>query len=408
MNLNGGNRVSMTELLTRLFVKNHRDTENPVVRAAYGKLAGLVGIICNLLLFAGKLIAGLLSGSVSITADAVNNLSDASSSLVTLIGFKLAERPADEEHPYGHARIEYLTGLAVAALILIIGFQLGKSSLEKIITPEKVDFSLITLVILIASILVKLWMALFCRKLGKKIGSTTLTATAADSRNDVIATAAVLLGCLIGHYFDLHIDGYIGMLVALFILYSGVMIAKDTISPLLGEPADPALVRQISDLILSHDKILGIHDLMVHDYGPGQCFASVHAEMSVTDDPLVCHDIIDDIERDVLRELRVHLVIHYDPIVTDDEELNHMRALVTEEIHKIDAALQLHDFRMVRGPGHTNLIFDLVIPFSMANQTASLKKQIDERVQFEDQKYYTVITFDVAPQGQLSIEHNKS
>lgn len=393
----------MTQLLLRLFIKDHGNTGDPKVRAAYGKLAGFVGIVCNLLLFAGKLLAGMLSGSVAITADAVNNLSDASSSLVTLLGFKLAERPADEEHPYGHARIEYLSGLAVAALILIIGAELAKNSFQKILHPEAVTFSALTLCILIASILVKLWMALFCRGLGKRIDSTTLTATASDSRNDVISTAAVLLGCLLGHFFGLKIDGYIGLLVALFILWSGFGIAKDTISPLLGEQADPELVRRISELILSHEKILGIHDLMVHDYGPGQCFASVHAEMAASDDPLTCHDIIDDIERDALRELRVHLVIHYDPIVTDDEELNRMRELVKQEIKAIDPGLTIHDFRMVRGPMHTNLIFDLVIPFSMANQTAELKRRIDERVQFESKRYYTVITFDESAHNQINV-----
>ncbi len=392
---------SMSGLLLRLFVKDYRNTEDPKVRGAYGKLAGVVGIVCNLLLFAGKLIAGLLSGSVAITADAVNNLSDASSSLVTLLGFKLAERPADEEHPYGHARLEYLSGLAVAALILVIGVELGKSSIEKIINPETVLFSWLTLAILIGSILVKLWMALFCYKLGKKIDSATLTATAMDSRNDVISTSAVLLGCLVGHFFGLQIDGYIGTLVALFIIWSGCGIAKETISPLLGKQADAELVKSISDLIMSHEKILGIHDLMVHDYGPGQCFASVHAEMDSRENPLDCHDIIDDIERDALRELRVHLVIHYDPIVTDDEELNQMRALVSAELKQIDPQLTMHDFRMVRGPGHTNLIFDLVIPYSMENRKKELKERIDERVQFEDKRYYTVITFDEAVHNRL-------
>ena len=391
----------MSGLLLRLFVKDYRNTEDPKVRGAYGKLAGVVGIVCNLLLFAGKLIAGLLSGSVAITADAVNNLSDASSSLVTLLGFKLAERPADEEHPYGHARLEYLSGLAVAALILVIGVELGKSSIEKIINPETVLFSWLTLAILIGSILVKLWMALFCYKLGKKIDSATLTATAMDSRNDVISTSAVLLGCLVGHFFCLQIDGYIGTLVALFIIWSGCGIAKETISPLLGKQADAELVKSISDLIMSHEKILGIHDLMVHDYGPGQCFASVHAEMDSRENPLDCHDIIDDIERDALRELRVHLVIHYDPIVTDDEELNQMRALVSAELKQIDPQLTMHDFRMVRGPGHTNLIFDLVIPYSMENRKKELKERIDERVQFEDKRYYTVITFDEAVHNRL-------
>ena len=391
----------MTNLLLRLFVKDHKNTDDPKVRGAYGKLAGVVGIICNLLLCAGKLTVGLLSGSVAITADAVNNLSDASSSLVTLIGFKLAERPADDEHPYGHARIEYLTSLAVAALILVIGVEFGKSSIEKIIHPESIAFSWVTVAVLVGSILVKLWMALFCNTLGKRIGSATLTATAADSRNDVISTGTVLLGCLAGHFFHWQIDGYIGLLVALFIVWSGIGIAKETISPLLGEQADPELVRSISDLILSHEKILGVHDLMVHDYGPGQCFASVHAEMDSREDPLICHDIIDDIERDALKDLRVHLVIHYDPLVTDDEELNRMRDLVNREIKEISPELALHDFRMVRGPGHTNLIFDLVIPFSMNDQKAELKQRIDKRVQFEGKNYYTVITFDEAAHNRM-------
>ena len=386
----------MTKLLLRLFIKDYQNTEDPAVRGACGKLAGIVGIVCNLLLFAGKLLAGTLSGSVSITADAVNNLSDASFSLVTLLGFKMAERPADAEHPYGHARMEYLSGLLVAILILIIGVELGKSSIQKILHPEAVEFSVLTLCILVGSILMKLWMCLFCRKLGKRIQSTTLEATAADSRNDVITTAAVLLGCLAGHFFHWRIDGWVGALVAVFILASGWSIAKETISPLLGKQADPELVQRISRLVLSHEKILGIHDLMVHDYGPGQCFASVHAEMDMHEDPLMCHDILDDIERDAMRELRVHLVIHYDPIVTDDDELNHMRTLVQKELAAIDPQLSMHDFRMVRGPQHTNLIFDLAVPYSMSDKTAELKRRIDECVQFEDSKYYTVITFDHA------------
>lgn len=386
----------MTKLLLRLFVKNYRNTDDPKVRGAYGRLAGLVGLVCNLLLFAGKLVAGTLAGSVSVTADAVNNLSDASSSLVTLFGFKLAERPADEEHPYGHARMEYLSGLLVAVLILVIGVELAKSSVEKILHPEAVEFSVLTLCVLIASILVKLWMCLFCKKLGKAIDSTALEATAADSRNDVITTSAVLLGLLAGHFFRWRIDGWVGALVAVFILLSGWSIAKETISPLLGKQADRELVRRISDLVLGHPKILGIHDLMVHDYGPGQCFATVHVEMDMHENPLVCHDILDDIERDALRELHVHLVIHYDPVVTDDVELNHMRALVEKKLKQLDPRLSMHDFRMVRGPQHTNLIFDLAVPFDLSGKTAELKRRIDECVQFEDHKYYTVITFDPA------------
>ena len=390
----------MTKLLLHLFVKNYRNTDDPKVRGAYGRLAGLVGLVCNLLLFAGKLVAGTLAGSVSVTADAVNNLSDASSSLVTLFGFKLAERPADEEHPYGHARMEYLSGLLVAVLILVIGVELAKSSVEKILHPEAVEFSVLTLCVLIASILVKLWMCLFCKKLGKAIDSTALEATAADSRNDVITTSAVLLGLLAGHFFRWRIDGWVGALVAVFILLSGWSIAKETISPLLGKQADRELVRRISDLVLGHPKILGIHDLMVHDYGPGQCFATVHVEMDMHENPLVCHDILDDIERDALRELHVHLVIHYDPVVTDDVELNHMRALVEKKLKQLDPRLSMHDFRMVRGPQHTNLIFDLAVPFDLSGKTAELKRRIDECVQFEDHKYYTVITFDPAMQPE--------
>ena len=381
----------MTNLLLRLFVKNYRDTKNPKVRAAYGKLAGAVGIVCNLLLFAAKLAAGLLSGAVSIVADAVNNLSDASSSLITLLGFRLAERPADDEHPYGHARIEYLTGLAVSALILIIGFELGKSSFEKILHPEEIAFTWLTGAILLSSVAVKLWMYVFCEKLGRRIGS------AADSRNDVITTGAVLLGCLAWQLWGVRVDGYVGLLVALFIFWSGISIAKDTISPLLGEQASPELVSSISELVLRHEGILGIHDLMVHDYGPGQCFASVHAEMSAAEDPLYCHDIIDDIERDALHDLRVHLVIHYDPVVTDDEELNRLRGIVGELLRGIDPAIRTHDFRMVRGPSHTNLIFDMEIPFDLGGRRRELYDAVRQRVRQECAHYYTIVNFDEVP-----------
>ena len=394
----------MTKLLLHLFIKDHENTRDPKVRSAYGKLAGLVGILCNILLFAGKLAVGLLSGAVSVTADAVNNLTDASSSVVTLLGFKLAERPADEEHPYGHARIEYLSALGVAAMILIIGVELAKSAWEKILHPAAVSLSPVVVGILIASILLKLWMSLFCKDLGKRIQSKALEATAADSRNDVISTLAVLCSLLLGHFLNWQIDGYIGMAVALFIIWSGCTLAKETISPLLGESADEELVASLRDLILSHDHVLGLHDLMVHDYGPGQCFASVHAEMDALDDPLLCHDILDDIERDAKQQLRIHLVVHYDPVITDDKELNHMKALVENEVKEIEPSLSIHDFRMVRGVKHTNLIFDLVIPYSLKGREAEFKKRIDERVQFENKKYYTVITFEspfsTLPQGK--------
>lgn len=386
----------MTRLLLQLFVRNAYQTDDPKVRSAYGTLSGIVGILCNLLLFTGKLVVGTLSGSVSITADAVNNLSDASSSLVTLVGFRIAEKPADEGHPYGHARVEYISGLAVAAFILIIGVELVKSSVEKILHPAPVEFSPVVAAVLLMSILVKLWLALFNRTLGRRIGSATLQAAAADSRNDVISTGAVLLAAAVETWTSWTIDGYVGLLVALFIIWSGVGIARDTIDPLLGKPTDPALRQLIAREIFQSDKVLGFHDLMVHDYGPGQRFATVHVEMDMREDPMTCHDIIDDIERNCWERHRIHLCIHYDPIVTDDAELNHMRKLVQQRIQALDPRLSIHDFRMVRGTSHTNLIFDMIIPYEMESRKAELKRQIDEAVWQESDRYFTVITFDEA------------
>lgn len=384
----------MTNLLLRLFVKDYENTESVAVHSAIGKLAGVTGIVCNLLLFLGKLAVGWLANSVSIIADAINNLSDASSSVVTLLGFKMAQQPADAEHPYGHARYEYLSGLVVAALILIIGFDLARSSFQKILHPEAVEFSVATFAVLLLSIAVKLWMAGFFRSLGSRIHSTTLQATSVDSRNDVIASTAVLLGCAAGYFFHVNIDGIIGLAVAVFILYSGVDIARETISPLLGKQADPELVAKISNLVLSHEKILGIHDLLVHDYGPGQCFATVHAELSAEEDPLECHDIIDDIERDAFDELHVHLVIHYDPVVLDDAEWNEMREIMDEIIAKIDPRLSMHDFRVVRSSRKTKLMFDLAVPYSMRDRHREIKEQIDEALEKKGRDYKTMIRFD--------------
>lgn len=291
----------MTETLVRLFVKNSRDTTDPAVRTAYGNLASWVGIFCNLLLCAGKFLAGTLSGSISIAADAVNNLSDASSSVVSLIGFKLGARPADDEHPYGHARFEYLAGLAVAVMVLVIGVELLKSSVDKILHPAAVTFSWVAMAVLAASIAVKLWMSLFNRTLGKRINSGSLIATAADSRNDVLTTSAVLVASLISHFANVELDGWMGAAVALFILYSGVGLIKDTIDPLLGLAPDPELVQHIHDKIMSYPGVLGTHDLMVHDYGPGRQFASVHVELAAEDDVMASHELIDDIERDFLK-----------------------------------------------------------------------------------------------------------
>ena len=385
----------MTQLLLRLFVRNYTDTGSPEVRTACGWLAGWVGIVVNVLLFLGKLIAGALTGSVSITADAVNNLSDASGSVVTLLGFRLAAKPADDEHPYGHDRAEYLAGLAVAALILLIGVELVKTSIKKIIAPTEVAFSAAAAAVLLVSIACKLYLALFDRKLGKMIQSPALEAAAADSRNDVISTAAVLAAAVISRVSGVQVDGWAGLAVAVFILWSGVGIAKDTIDPLLGHAPDEQLVHTIANEIRGYDaRVLGIHDLMVHDYGPGRRFASVHVELDAREDVLAAHELIDSIERDVKKKLRIELVIHYDPIVTDDQELTEMRARVETVIHTIDDRLSLHDFRMVRGVEHSNLIFDLVIPWDMRGREAELKRRIDEQLSSDGRHYHAVITFD--------------
>ncbi len=387
----------MTQLLLRIFAHGAADPEAPATRSAIGKLSGAVGIVCNLLLCALKLLAGTLAGSVSITADALNNLSDATSSIVTLLGFKLAERPADEDHPYGHARYEYLSGLAVAAIIVIIGFELAKTSVEKILHPSAVEFSLVTVLVLASSIGVKLWMAAFNGKLGKMIRSSTLEAAAADSRNDCLATGAVLAAGLIEWLTDFQVDGFMGLAVALFILYSGCNLAKDTISPLLGEAVDPHLREQIADYISKGSKVLGYHDLMVHDYGPGQRFASLHVEMDKDEDPLICHEIIDDLERECLQQLGVHLVIHYDPVVTNDPELDRMRALVTAILRVKDARFSVHDFRMVPGKGHTNLVFDVAMPMQLLGQEKAIQTALEAALNdLGEGTYYTVITFDLA------------
>ena len=384
----------MTNLLLRLFVKNYHDIDNPAVHSAIGKLAGVTGIVCNILLFAGKLLTGLAIGSISIVADAVNNLSDASSSLVTLLGFRLAQKPADKDHPYGHARYEYLSGLVVSAMILFIGAELVKSSIDKMIHPAAVEFSITTFAILLISICIKLWMALFYASLGKHIHSITLRAASLDSRNDVIATAAVLIGGLISHFFSLNIDGYVGLAVAVFILYSGINIARETISPLLGKQADKELVENIGKIVLSNDKVLGIHDLLVHDYGPGQTFASVHVEFSAEDDPLICHDMIDDIECAVFEKLNVHLVIHYDPVLVNDSEWNEVKHCVETIIDKISPELSMHDFRMVRGANQTKIVFDIAVPYFMSRQCQEIKQRINDGLLAEGKQYMTVIRFD--------------
>lgn len=383
----------MTGLLLRLFVKDADNTENPAVHTSIGKMAGFTGICCNILLFLGKLLAGLLSGSVSILADAINNLSDAGSSLATLLGFYLAQRPADKEHPYGHARYEYLSGLVVSALILVIGLELGKSSFEKVLHPQPILATPVVWGVLTVSLCLKLWMSHFFRTLGARIRSVTLTAASADSRNDVIATAGVLLGYIVSSLFGVNVDGIVGLGIAAFILWSGIGIARDTISPLLGA-RDPELVKKLSALVLSHEKVLGIHDLLVHDYGPGQCFASVHAELSAEENPLACHDIIDDIEQDAWERLNVHLVIHYDPVMTNDAEWNRMRTLTEGWVRQVNPRLSIHDFRMVRSARQTKLVFDLAIPYDMALSAREVQTFIAEQLQKEGRDYQTIIHLD--------------
>ncbi len=385
----------MIKCLLRRMKIDLSESPTAVQRGAVGKLSGAVGIACNLLLFGLKLAAGILSGSVSVTADAMNNLTDASSSVVTLLGFRLAEKPADKDHPYGHARFEYLSGLAVAAIIVVIGFELAKTSVGKIFAPAAVSFLPATAAVLVGAILIKLWLAGFNGKLAKFIESQTLAAAAADSRNDCIATGAVLLAAVVEHFTSWRVDGYVGLAVALFILYSGAMLAKETVSPLLGEAASPELRRLIVDYVSSQPKVLGYHDLMVHDYGPGQRFATLHVEMDNREDPLLCHELIDDMERECLESHNVHLVIHYDPIVTDDPESNRLQQAVRQQLSEMDRQMRPHDFRMVRGTEHTNLIFDVPLPEEWKGRESEIKQRLETALsRQEGQRIYTVITFD--------------
>ena len=387
----------MTNLLLRLFVKNYQNADAPQVRTAIGTMAGYVGIGCNLLLFALKLLAGILAGSVSVMADALNNLSDASGSIVTLVGFRVAGKPADEHHPYGHARAEYLSALGVAGLIFVIGFELAKSSLEKILHPVPVAFSLLTAAILTVSIGVKLWMALFNRSLGKYIDSGTLMAASADSRNDCVATGAVLAAGAAECFWHVPVDGWMGLAVAAFILRSGWNVARETVSTLLGESADPKLREKIVDYIASRDSVLGYHDLMVHDYGPGRQFASLHVEMDSREDPLKCHEMMDDMERECLRSHGIHLVIHWDPVVTDDPELHRLKESCGKLLQQQDPRLTLHDFRMVPGQRHMNLIFDVALPSDLWQQQKQIRSELESTLCREENRvYHVIINYDVA------------
>lgn len=370
------------------------------IRARVGKLSGAVGIICNCLLAAGKLIVGHMTSSMSITADGLNNLSDGASSIVTLLGFKLAEKPADRKHPYGHARIEYIAGLTVAVMILFIGLELGKSSVEKFINPEPIEFSFTAVWVLCASILVKLFMMLFNLKMGRRINSNALLATAADSRNDVMTTSAVLAASIVEHFYDVRIDGVMGIAVSLFILYSGIKLAGETMSPLLGEGANPELQKQITDYINGCPMVLGCHDLMVHDYGPGRRYASIHVEIDKNEDPMACHARIDRMERECLKNYGTHLVIHYDPVVTDDPEVNSTKRLVNTIIKVRDGRLTIHDFRMVDDGESVKMSFDMILPEDLRGQEQSIKETVEKALNsLDSKKYYADITFDMESDG---------
>ena len=370
------------------------------IRARIGKLSGAVGIICNCLLAAGKLIVGHMTSSMSITADGLNNLSDGASSVVTLLGFKLAEKPADRKHPYGHARIEYIAGLTVAVMILFIGLELGKSSVEKFIDPEPIEFSFTAVWVLCASILVKLFMMLFNLKMGRRINSNALLATAADSRNDVMTTSAVLAASIVEHFYDVRIDGVMGIAVSLFILYSGIKLAGETMSPLLGEGANPELQKQITDYINGCPMVLGCHDLMVHDYGPGRRYASIHVEIDKNEDPMACHARIDRMERECLKNYGTHLVIHYDPVVTDDPEVNSTKKLVNTIIKVRDGRLTIHDFRMVDDGESVKMSFDMILPEDLRGQEQSIKETVEKALDsLDSKKYYADITFDMESEG---------
>ena len=384
----------MTDFLVRHFVRDYQQVQDPAVRERYGVLSGGVGIFLNLLLSLGKFFAGVVTGSIAVTADAFNNLSDAGSSVVTLVGFKLAGQKADDGHPFGHGRIEYLAGLLVSLLILMVGVELGKTSIEKIIQPEEVAFSILSVGILVCSILIKLWMSLFNRKLGKRIHSAAMQATATDSLSDVVATSAVLAGTLIGHFAHVSIDGWIGVVVAVFILRAGWGAAKDTLNPLLGTAPDPELVKAIQQLVLSHEQVVGMHDLVIHDYGPGRRMCSFHAEVPEGDDIMEAHDAIDHIEREIQEKFGIETTAHMDPIATGDSEVARLREQMSELVREIDPDMSIHDFRLTRGPRHSNLIFDVVVPHRCRLSDEEIRRRITEAAEQVVPGCYVVLLLD--------------
>ena len=384
----------MTGFLIRHFIKDSQDVSNIVVRERYGKLSGVVGITCNVLLSLAKFCVGLIFSSVSVMADAANNLSDAMSSVVTLVGFKMSGKPADKEHPYGHERIEYVSGLIVSFLILFIGIELIKTSFSKIFNPQYSTVGTAAFVVLFISIIVKLWMFLFNRKIGKKIESSVIIATAQDSLNDAVATFAVLISAIITYFTQFDLDGYMGAAVAVYIIYSGIKLIKDTADPLLGLAPSEELTGDIVNKIMSYKGVEGIHDLIIHNYGPRRCFASVHIEVSAKQDILISHDIADNIERDFKVNMGIDLVVHLDPLIKDDETLNNARDMLSDILLGIDKRITHHDFRMVKGSTHSNLIFDICVPVDFDMSDGELIDMIINAVHLRERSYECVITID--------------
>ena len=390
----GMKEKEMIDLLLKRFIKDYDKTKNPEVRTRYGVFAGIVGIICNLILFLAKIIAGVLTASVSIMADAVNNLSDAGSSIVTLIGFKLAGKPADYEHPYGHGRIEYISGFIVSGAIIIMGFELLTTSFRKILHPTPLEVSVSSLIILVLSILMKMWMAKFNKRLGDKVDSAAMKATATDSLSDCISTTVVLLGVLITQFSNVDIDGYAGAFVALFVIIAGFKAAKETLSPLLGQPPSKEFVKELERLILEDEHIIGVHDLIVHNYGPGRVFVSVHAEVPADMDILVAHDCVDMAERRIEKRMGCFISIHMDPVITDDEVINEQKAVVQEIIDDISPDISMHDFRTIKGPHITNLIFDVLVPFGFNMKDDEIVGRIKDALRNKHENWRAVIQVD--------------
>lgn len=384
----------MTSLLTRLFIRNRDAVQDPAVRRTYGVMTGAVGIVANILLAALKLLAGALSGSISITADAVNNLSDAGSQLISLISFRISAKPADRDHPFGHARIEYVASMIVSFLVLLVGVELLRSSVRKIRAPEPIDFRPVVLIILLVSVAVKLWLFFFNRKIGKKIDSTVIRATGTDSLSDAAATSAVLISALISHFTGFDTDAYMGILVAVIILIAGVKILNETKNSILGGAPDPKVVADILALAREYPAVLGVHDLMVHSYGAGNTIASFHAEVDGAQDIFVTHDAIDMLEKEIYSRLGIRATVHMDPIVTDNEKIDAMRAEVLGCVRSVDERLDIHDFRCVDGVTHTNLIFDVTVPFEVKMSDGDVRKAISSAVSRRNPNYFTVITID--------------